>query len=477
MNVIDDAVPPAPPVGHRAQADAAGRRHRRRDSASLSVSHIHTMAEAVALAEDWQALYSVAALGNPFAAPDWVIAWARHFVPERDLDIFAVWRGSVLVGVAPWYVKRAPLIPPRLQLVGSGRHDALTELPQVLTAPGEARSVLRAVICEWSRRQEEWGWLELPMMADQGWFEPEWLDGTAGGRGLVVHKTTRAAVILDLPSDVADLNGRLKRNLLESTHRARNRLDKTGKPWVITAHEQADDVVAALSVLARLHAARAGLAGRKNHPDQLAPAARRDFLREVLPAMAARGQARILTLDIAGRPVAAQLVLMAPAGTFLGLSGVDPEWWHVSPVTLLQLHAARGAVAQGHRAFNLSVGPSVAKLRWSEQVVQHPEFAVCGPRRSSRLAFAAYRMMSAAAAIRRESQRHATTQRSPQKTQQPESLPQPRSSRQPESPRQPQATGSHPPGVRPRGAHRAPKGASLLPGNAKETARAHTATD
>jgi CelD/BcsL family acetyltransferase involved in cellulose biosynthesis len=439
MNVIDAAVPPGLPAGQCAPADGAGRRHRRRDSASLSVTHIRTVAEAVALAENWQALYRVAAQGNPFAAPDWVIAWARHFVPERDLDIFAVWRGSDLVGVAPWYVKRAPLIPPRLQLVGSGRHDALTELPQVLTAPGEARSVLRAVIGEWSRRPKEWGWLELPMMAEQGWFEPEWLDGTAGGRCLVLHKTTRAAVVLDLPSDVAGLNASLKRNLLESTHRARNRLDKTGKPWVITAHEEADDIVAALSVLARLHAARAGLAGRRNHPDQLALAARRDFLREALPAMAARGQARILTLDVAGRPVAAQLVLMAPDGTFLGLSGVDPEWWHVSPVTLLQLHAARAAVEQGHRTFNLSVGPSVSKLRWSEQIAQHPEFVVCGPRRSSRLAFTGFLMAAAAAGVRREARRHATTQQ-----QQP----------------QPRAQQAEPP-----------------PGTKKETARAHHAAD
>jgi CelD/BcsL family acetyltransferase involved in cellulose biosynthesis len=421
MNVIDAATPTetATAPGQCGPADGAGRRHRRRDSASLSVTHIRTVAEAAALAGEWHALYAAAAQGNPFCAPDWVIAWARHFVPQRDLDIFAVWRGSVLVGVAPWYVKRSSLLPPRLQLIGSGRHDALTELPQVLTAHGEARSVLRAVIGEWSRRPKEWGWLELPMTADQGWFEPEWLDGTAGGRGLVLHKTTRAAVILDLPSDVAGLDGRLKRNLLESTHRARNRLGKSGKPWAITAHENSGDIVAALSVLSRLHAARAGLAGRKNHPDQLAPAARRDFLREALPAMAARDQARILTLDVAGRPVAAQLVFTAPGGTFLGLSGVDPEWWHVSPVTLLQLHAARDAVARGHRTFNLSVGPSVAKLRWSEQIAQHPEFVVCGPRRSTRLTFSGFRMAAAVAAVRRETQRHAVTQQPRQQAQQP----------------------------------------------------------
>ncbi len=397
---------PDPP---RAPECAPGRRRRRRDGVSLTVSRIRTFDEADALADDWRALHRTAAVSNPFAAPDWLLTWARHFVPERDLDIFTVWRDGALIGLAPWYVKRDPLLPRRLQLLGSGRHDALTELPQVLTAPGEARSVLRAVIGEWSQRPGDWGWLELPVMADQGWFEPEWLTGTVRECGLVQHKATRATVVLDLPPDVPALHAGLKRNLLESTHRARNRLDKAGRPWAITAHEDPVDIVRALSVLIVLHAARARLSGRRHHPDQLAVPARREFLREALAAMARRGQAQILTLDVAGRPVAAQLVLHAPGGSYLGLSGVDPDWWQASPVTLLQLHAAEVAVERGHREFNLSLGPSVSKLRWSEQVRQHPEFIVCGPRRSSRLAFTGYRMAAAAAGVAREAERHRTT--------------------------------------------------------------------
>jgi CelD/BcsL family acetyltransferase involved in cellulose biosynthesis len=409
VNLIEaTAVPDRTTAPVHPAADRGGRRRRRRDGASLTVTHIRTHAEAAALAGDWQALYRVAGRDNPYAAPDWLLPWARHFVPESDLDIFAVYRDRTLVGLAPWYVKRRPLLPRRLQLLGSGRHDALTELPQVLTTHGEARSVLRAVIGEWARHAGEWGWLELPMTADQGWFEPEWLAGTAAERGIVQHKTTRATVVLDLPSDVPALHAGLKRNLLESTHRARNRLDRTGTPWVITTHEDAADIAATLPVLAGLHAARAQLAGRRNHPDQLCLAARRAFLNEALPAMAARQQAQILTLDVAGTPVAAQLVLTAPGGSYLGVSGFDPEWWHVSPVTLLQLHAAQRAVERGHAVFNLSVGPSVSKLRWSEQIRQHPEFIVCGPRWSTRLAYTGYRMVAAAAAVHRESQRHRT---------------------------------------------------------------------
>jgi CelD/BcsL family acetyltransferase involved in cellulose biosynthesis len=387
-------------------AGAQGRRRRRRDSSTLSVTRISTFSGAADIYGDWRELYISGASRNPFASPDWLMPWARHFVPERDLALLAVRRDGRLIGLAPWYVKRVHPLPRRLQLMGSGRHDALTELPQVLTAPGEARSVLRAVINEWSQATGEWDWLELPILDEQGWFEPEWLTGTVSERGLVQHKTTRAAVVLDLPTEIPALHRGLKRNLIESTHRARNRLDRAEAPWAVTVHSDPEDIRRTLPTLARLHAARAHLGGRRRHPDQLAVSARLAFLEEALTQMAAAGQAQILTLDIAGDAVAAQLILQAPGATYLGMSGVHPAWWHVSAVTLLQLRAAEAAVRLGHGTFNLSVGPSVAKLRWSEQIRQHPEFIVCGPRRSSRAAFTAYQLTATVAAVRREAARH-----------------------------------------------------------------------
>jgi CelD/BcsL family acetyltransferase involved in cellulose biosynthesis len=386
-----------------------GRRGKRRDNETLAVTRLATFDEAEKLLPEWRELYQSSASRNPFAAPDWLLTWARHFVAERDLAIFAVRRDGELAGVAPWYFRRSRLLPSRLQLLGSGRHDSLTELPQVLTAPGEARPVLRAVLAEWLRDPREWDWLELPLLDDQGWFEPEWLSGPVGERGAIQHKTTRAAVVLELPADVETLQSGLKRNLRESLRRARNRLGKSGLEWKVTVHEDETSIRRALPVLARLHAARSGLAGRRHHPDALADGARRAFLADALGAMAHLGQARILTLDVGGEPVAAQLVLLAPDATFIGMSGMSADWWHVSPVTLLQWHAAEAAVAAGHSEFNLSVGPSVAKLRWSERVRQHPEFLVCGPRRSSLAAYTGYRMAAAGAAVRREAARHRRT--------------------------------------------------------------------
>lgn len=406
----DTDAPVSPGSSQTAAAASAppqsGRRRRRRDCSSLSVTRISTFADAERIRTDWRDLYDRSGSRNPFASPDWLVPWARHFVQERELAVLAVSRDGVLVGLAPWYMTRTLRSLCRVQLLGSGRHDALTELPQVLAAPDEARSVLRAVVGYWSQAPDEWDWLELPMLDGQGWFEPEWLTGAVSVSGFVEHKMTRPSVVLPLPQDVPALHRGLKRNLLESTHRGRNRLDRTGRLWATTAHTGEDDVRLTLPVLARLHAARAGIVGRRRHPDTLAAPTRLAFLTEALVGMAHSGQAEILTLDVDGSAVAAQLVLRAPNATYLGMSGVDSEWWNFSPVTLLQLRAAESAVERGHGEFNLSTGPAVAKLRWSEHVEQHPEFIVCGPRRSSRVAFTAYRVTAAAASVRREAARH-----------------------------------------------------------------------
>jgi len=412
---MSNAEAPAMPTGpgptsvHTSPPQHVGRRGRKRDHSSLSVERIGTLKAAEEIQTAWRELYDRSGSCNPYASPDWLIPWARHFVRERELALLTVSRNGTLIGVAPWYVDRTCPLLCHLHLLGSGRRDTLTELPQVLTAPDEVRSVLRAVLGHWSQVPGMWDWLELPMLEEQGWFEPEWLTGAVGDLGFVQHKLTRPSVVLSLPSDVSALHEGMKRNLRESTHRARNRLDRTGRPWAITTHAGENDIRKAMAVLAQLHAARADLVGRRHHGDQLALPEQREFLADALGAMAGRGRAEILTLDVEGIPVAAQLVLRAPNATYLGPSGVDPAWWEVSPVTLLQLHAAESAVERGHREFNLSTGPGVAKFRWSERVVQNPEFIVCGPRRRSRSAFTAYRALSAIAGVRRDAATHRTT--------------------------------------------------------------------
>jgi CelD/BcsL family acetyltransferase involved in cellulose biosynthesis len=205
-----------------------------------------------------------------------------------------------------------------------------------------------------------------------------------------------------LPTDKADLQKTLKRNLLESIHRSRNRLTRQADSWTVTVHEDVAGIEYALPVLTRLHSARSHMAERRHHPDYLSADGRKEFLSEALRGIVESGRAQIFTLDVDGTEVAAQLVLHAADSAYLGFSGVDPDWWTVGAVTLLQWHAAESAIEQGRRTFNRSVGPNLAKLRWSEQIVQHPGFAVSAPQLYYQLAFTGYRAAAAVISVRRE---------------------------------------------------------------------------
>jgi CelD/BcsL family acetyltransferase involved in cellulose biosynthesis len=148
------------------------------------------------------------------------------------------------------------------------------------------------------------------------------------------------------------------------------------------------------------------MAGARVHPDALADPVRREFLNDAVTRMAAAGRAELLTLNVDGAAVAAQLVLRSRSAAYFSLSGMDPQWWTVGPVTLLQYTAMERALARGDAEVNLSVGPDISKLRWSELVVQHPEFVVCGPRTRSRLLLSGYEALAAVAAVHREAGRH-----------------------------------------------------------------------
>jgi CelD/BcsL family acetyltransferase involved in cellulose biosynthesis len=129
------------------------------------------------------------------------------------------------------------------------------------------------------------------------------------------------------------------------------------------------------------------------------------FIRDVACAMARQGAAEVLFLTVEGVRVAGVLTLLTPRTTYFSFSGLDPEYWAYSAVTLLQWEAARRAVEAGRDRINLSVGPDVAKLRWSEEVHAHPEFVVVRRRRRSQSLFGVYWLASAAARVVRDRSR------------------------------------------------------------------------
>lgn len=372
---------------------------------ALGVEVLTTFSEARGLFDEWKTLFRESGSRNPFTDPTWLLAWAEHFVGGNDLFVVAVRDRGRLCCVAPFYRRRlgrGPVTLARsLQLLGAVEHVVLTERPQILTGGERDRRVVRRVL-EVIQADDGWDWTELSLAGEQGWFDPSWIDASSAAKPFVVHKTSRPSVGMRLPADLDALQSGLKRNLRESLRRARNRLNRTGAPWRIEVVTEAAQFGEAIESLMELHGARAAMSDTVAHDDMFVDGGDRDFARDVLSRLAREGSAEALFLEVDGHRVAGLMTLLAPDAVYMCFSGVEPEWWSFSAVTLLQWEAVGRAVSAGRTYADLSVGVDVAKLRWSAAVVIHPEFFVVAGRRRSRLAFAAYFLAAAAARARRE---------------------------------------------------------------------------
>jgi len=373
----------------------------------FQVERLQSLAEARAFAPEWRELHVSSESTNPFTDPLWLLSWAEQCLNDRDeLWLLAIRRAGVLVGVAPFYRRRvgvAPMAVSSMQLLGTARFVDFIEMPTVLATPRMLREVVRSSCRYLAAHRQRWDWAEVPLGGAAPWLEPEWLLGSSV---TVLLKTVRAAVVLPLPGTVEELRPLLKRNIRESLRRGRNRLAATGLDWHIRRTVDPAGMSPAIARLGQLHRMRAQMSGKRHHPDRLCSPSAAGFLSRLAPRLADFDAVSVYELELAGEPIASQLVLHTATATYFSISGMSPRGWPYSPIPLLQRAAIEDAIHAGHREVNFSPGPDEAKLRWSKNVTLYPEFAVVGARRGSRCRFAVFWELSAAAGLRRESARH-----------------------------------------------------------------------
>jgi CelD/BcsL family acetyltransferase involved in cellulose biosynthesis len=388
--------------------DLGSRSSRRRRSATVEWSVATTLAQASELEPEWKRLFDASGTKNPFAHPDWLVAWAEVYVPDGDLCVLGVRRDGELVAAAPFYRIRVPgrgrAVVEVLRPLGIGKSPLpLTEVPEVLTVEPHEPKLLALVVRGLLEHAGSWDWLELTLTPQQGWLDPEWI-APLGKRppAAVFHKRTRACVVLSLAPTWEASRAALGRNVRESIRRGENRLRRHGHTWdLVDRYESPQDVDAALSELARLHAARAASVRGPRHPNYLAGEAQREFLRRATMRLTQTDAATPAVLVVDDDIVAARLLLHAGGETFFSISGFDPNWWDYGVATTLMSEALRRRIERGDTSANLAAGPERSKLRWSRDLRLHEDFILVRNQRRSRLAFGAFWTMRAATHVYR----------------------------------------------------------------------------
>jgi CelD/BcsL family acetyltransferase involved in cellulose biosynthesis len=139
-----------------------------------------------------------------------------------------------------------------------------------------------------------------------------------------------------------------------------------------------------------MHAARSQSEQGIAHPDRFAATLPRRFLVEVCARLAARGVARMFTLEVDGRPVACRLGFVLPEGLYLYYSGFDPAWGKYSVMTTAVAEAIKYAIDLRLPAVHLSMGADVSKSRWGGTTPELHEAVCVRPRWASETALRLY---------------------------------------------------------------------------------------
>jgi CelD/BcsL family acetyltransferase involved in cellulose biosynthesis len=290
--------------------------------------------------DEWLALWRCCPDATPFQAPAWILAWARHFAPDRTRAL-AVWTRGVLDALLPFFTWNGTVL-----LAGTGP----TDYCDGLFAPGHEDQAVGM----------------LGALADIAHCESMCVDlqQLRARSALLVARAPAgwsAEVQAGPPCPVTPLSGSAGLDAIST-----NRLRKLGRLRRILQREDAymlgpgsdEDLDEAAGTLERLHARSWE---RRGSPGVLADALMHAFMHSVMPELKAAGLLRITELKVRQRAIAIVFALHSGRACYSYLGGFDPAWSQASPGTLAIIEAMQQAAAEGANEFHFLRGREAYK--------------------------------------------------------------------------------------------------------------------
>jgi CelD/BcsL family acetyltransferase involved in cellulose biosynthesis len=144
-------------------------------------------------------------------------------------------------------------------------------------------------------------------------------------------------------------------------------LKRHGHDYSCDVASTPDAVVTSLPVFLRLHRERAEWQTKSSHGDRFSLPGRLEFMAEVAPLLAGRGEMRIHQLRIGGETVAAEMWLEYGQTMFAYCSGYVPSWAKYSVAMINTCEALKDGIRRAVRNLNLLGGVGQFKERWGTQ--------------------------------------------------------------------------------------------------------------
>jgi CelD/BcsL family acetyltransferase involved in cellulose biosynthesis len=293
-----------------------------------------------ALGTSWDELVLAASRPCPFFTRAWLGAWWQHHGADRRMLVEAAFDGDRLVGAVPLEIERRRLGLDVVHFMGR-YHAALAD---VLTSPGAPPDLAATLL---GRAVAHGDYADLFGVPQRGETHR-----ALGGRADFVERIE--APVIDLTPGWDEVYREKTSSKRRNLHRRRRKqLDAEGGLTVRISHDP-DTLARDLETAFDLHDLR--WEGRPDGSEFTTPVGK-DFHRDAIGRLAAADIARILTLEVNGRPVAFHYYLLFDRCMYVHRLAFDPAYGRFSPGLVATLDAIEAAAEEGaHRVEFLGGG-------------------------------------------------------------------------------------------------------------------------
>ena len=297
---------------------------------------------------------------NPMGSPDWLLPWWEHYATQKDqLQLVCFFDQQELVAVAPLYLENGA----HFKLLGSGK--VCSDHSELFIANDHWRPLVSALFLDWLNSSDAPNWHSLQLEAidalgPSSQLVLQWQDSVS------VHQENGDSICsIPLPNSWDEYLSSLSKNHRKRVRRwTRQYLDTnqveprcTGAGW---------DFEEAFECLIQLHNLR-----RKDLTESGAfeSSQFRDFHKEALSRLGARGQAVICGIFVEDKPVAIEYELINDDTVFAYQSGADMDAELSSPGSISILVRLKLALGYGKKTYDLMRGDEDYKQHWGAQCV------------------------------------------------------------------------------------------------------------
>ena len=294
---------------------------------------------------------------EPFQSWEWNYWWWKHLGHDSQLRIITAVKHGKLCGIAPFIVTSRGG-ETCLRFIGSG--EACTDHVQLIVAQDHTHEFCDAIASQTHQKQ---GFLSDVSLLEFEGVSPASNANTLcerlGNRFWSYRIDLESTWLVRLPSSWETFAAQRHKSLRRKIRKAETRY-LTGEA-VAKSTKTGLDFESAFDTLVDLHQKRFT---SKGEPGVFSDDSFTCFLRNATRELATRGKAEIITAEVCGKPITAQLYLHGSRGPQMYQSGICDQSMKLDPGHLLFVHAITSAIDDGCTEFDFLRGDDKYKRAW-----------------------------------------------------------------------------------------------------------------